>query len=161
MFGESADVLVAAIDRVKPDVVVCLGLAGGRTAVSLERVAINCDDARIPDNAGHSRIDEEIVPGGPAAYFSTLPIKAALAALQVAGIPAEVSQTAGTYVCNHVFYALMHSIEQRSDIRGGFVHLPRESEPMPVELMAQAVARIVRTTLTTDHDVTLAAGTLH
>lgn len=161
VFGESAEVLVGAIDRLQPDVVVSLGLAGGRTAVSLERVAINCDDARIPDNAGASRIDEPIVVGGPAAYFSSLPIKAALAALHDAGVPAEVSQTAGTYVCNHVFYALMHSIEHRGGVRGGFVHLPRESETMPLELMGQAVAGIVRTTLTTDHDAHLSAGSLH
>ena len=78
--------------------------------VSLERIAINCDDARIPDNAGNAPVDEPVVPGAPAAYFSTLPVKAALAALGAAGIPAEVSQTAGTYVCNHVFYGLMHAL---------------------------------------------------
>ena len=86
----------------------CVGLAGGRAALSLERVAINLDDARIPDNAGQHPIDRPIVPGGPAAYFATLPIKAAVAALREAGLPASVSNTAGTFVCNHVFYGLMH-----------------------------------------------------
>ena len=161
VFGESAAALVEAIDRLKPSLVVCLGLAGGRTRISLERVAINCDDARIPDNAGQSRIDEEIVPGGPAAYFSTLPIKTALVALQNAGIPAEVSQTAGTYVCNHVFYVLLHELSGRDGVRGGFVHLPRvQVDGMTLEQMALAVATIVRVAVSTDADVRVSAGAL-
>ena len=98
-------VLAEALERFRPELVLCAGQAGGRPRISLERVAINCDDARIPDNAGNQPVDEPVVPGGPAAYFTSLPVKAALAALTRREIPAEVSQSAGTYVCNHVFYA--------------------------------------------------------
>ncbi len=110
-----------------PRLVLCTGQAGGRAALSLERVAINIDDARIPDNAGAQPIDTPVLAGGPAAYFSTLPIKAMLAALLAGGIRAEVSQTAGTFVCNHVFYGLMHRLATDpgcAGVRGGFVHLP-------------------------------------
>ena len=95
-------------------------------------MAINVDDARIPDNAGGQPIDDPVVARGPAAYFSTLPIKAIVAALQDAGLPATVSQTAGTFVCNHLFYGLMHSLRRRPGVRGGFMHVPL--------LPAQAVA---------------------
>ncbi|HSW05825.1 pyroglutamyl-peptidase I [Aquabacterium sp.] len=110
-----------------PQLVLALGLAGSRSAVSIERIAINVIDARIPDNAGAQPIDEPVVPGGPAAYFSRLPIKAISAGLLQAGLPAEVSQTAGTFVCNQVFYGLMHRLQAMPAIRGGFIHLP----PLP------------------------------
>src|SRR5215207_3397122 len=126
VFGESARVLQEAVGRHNPSLVIGVGQAGGRDRISLERVAINCDDARIPDNSGKRPVDEEVVPGGPAAYFSSLPLKAALRALVVAGIPAEVSQTAGTYVCNHIIYSLMHLLEATPSVRGGFVHVPYE-----------------------------------
>ncbi len=161
VFGDAAAVLVDAIDERQPSIVVCLGLAGARTRVSLERVAINCDDARIPDNAGVTRIDEEIVPGGPAAYFTTLPIKVALETLRDAGISAEVSQTAGTYVCNHVFYALMNALSTREGIRGGFVHLPRDdAEGLPLEQMARAVATIIQVSHRVQADDKIPAGAL-
>jgi pyroglutamyl-peptidase len=124
-FGQSLDPLDDALNATHPDLVLCVGLAGGRAALSLERVAINLDDARIPDNAGQQPIDRAIVAGGPAAYFATLPIKAAVAALREAGLPALVSNTAGTFVCNHVFYGLMHrAATTRPGIRGGFMHVP-------------------------------------
>src|SRR6476620_7458159 len=134
VFGESAKVLTEALERFSPELVLCAGQAGGRARISLERVAINCDDARIPDNAGNRPIDEEVIQDGPAAYFSTLPLKAGLAALSAAGIPAEVSQSAGTYVCNHVFYALMHALTTRAGTpatRGGFIHVPYETRQVP------------------------------
>ena len=112
VFGDAIRALEAALEQYRPELVVCAGQAGGRPRISLERIAINCDDARIPDNAGNSPVDRPVVDGGPAAYFSTLPVKAALAALTAAEIPAEVSQTAGTYVCNHVFYGLMHALRR-------------------------------------------------
>ncbi|MEQ4567875.1 pyroglutamyl-peptidase I [Paenarthrobacter sp. CAP02] len=170
VFGRSAAALNAAMDRLVPDVVVCVGLAGGRERVSLERVAINCDDARIPDNAGQRPIDQEVIKGGPAAYFSSLPIKAALRNLQIAGIKGEVSQSAGTYVCNHVFYALMHALASRPGVRGGFIHvpyLPEQLPPaaatpsMPLEVMAEGVASVVRTALGTTTDIQLPAGAIH
>src|SRR6266581_2274356 len=102
------EALEEAVRATAPDIVLCVGLAGGRAALSLERVAINIDDARIPDNRGGQPIDLPVVAGGPAAYFTTLPIKAAAAVLREAGLPAIVSNSAGTFVCNHVFYGLMH-----------------------------------------------------
>ena len=126
-FGRARQVLCDLVHRLRPALVVCTGQAGGRTALSLERVAINVDDARIADNGGAQPVDTPVVAGGPAAYFTTLPIKAMLAALLAEGIDAEVSQTAGTFVCNHVFYALMHELATRHDLqrtRGGLVHLP-------------------------------------
>src|SRR5437763_10915649 len=125
VFGRSLDALEDAIVAADPDIVLCVGQAGGRTALSLERVAINIDDARIADNAGQQPIDHPVVAGGPSAYFATLPIKAAAAALREAGLPAIVSNTAGTFVCNHVFYGLMHlAATRRLDLRGGFLHVP-------------------------------------
>jgi pyroglutamyl-peptidase len=110
--------------RHRPALVIGFGLAAGRAAVTPERVAINVDDARIPDNAGAQPVDRPVVRGGPAAYWSTLPIKAIVAALTREGIPAAVSQTAGTFVCNHVFYGLMHALARTPGVRGGFVHVP-------------------------------------
>jgi pyroglutamyl-peptidase len=124
VFGQAQQVLQEALRRHKPVLVLALGQAGGREGFTVERVAINVDDARIADNAGQRPIDEAILPAGPAAYFSNLPIKAMVAALQQAGWPAAVSQTAGTYVCNHVFYGLMHALRRRRGVRGGFMHLP-------------------------------------
>ncbi|CAH0170050.1 Pyrrolidone-carboxylate peptidase [Arthrobacter sp. Bi83] len=170
IFGAAGAVLRDALDELEPELVVCIGQAGGRDRVSLERVAINCDDAPIPDNAGNQPLDSEVVQGGPAAYFSSLPVKAALRAVTLAGIPAEISQTAGTYVCNHIFYTLMHELASRADVRGGFVHVPFEPGQLPegsaapslaVTLMAEAIAAVVRTALATTADLKLSAGTVH
>lgn len=131
VFGTALDELRTAVHAAGDDLrlVVCLGQAGGRTDLTVERVAINVDDARIPDNAGRQPVDEPVVPGGPAAYFSTLPIKACVAAARAAGVPASVSQTAGTFVCNHVFYGLAHLLAtERPRVRGGFVHVPYSPE---------------------------------
>ena len=106
VFGAALEALNEAIDDVQPVMVLAIGQAGGRTDITLERVAINIDDARIPDNQGQQPIDEPIVEKGPAAYFSTLPVKAMVEAMREAGIPASVSQPAGTYVCNHVMSGL-------------------------------------------------------
>lgn len=122
VFGESIVALREALDAHRPALVLALGQAASRTDFSVERVAINVDDARIPDNRGRQPVDEPVVPGAPAAWFSTLPVKAMVAALRAAGLPASVSQTAGTFVCNHVFYGLMHHL--LAGVRGGFMHLP-------------------------------------
>lgn len=128
VFGQSLQVLEALLRAHRPALTLCLGQAGGRGALSLERVGINLNDARIPDNAGQQPIDTPVVPGGPAAYFTNLPVKAMLRALQHAGVPCEVSQTAGTFVCNHVLYGLMHLLQAQGlgapGARGGFVHVP-------------------------------------
>lgn len=124
VFGQALTVLQAAVQQHRPQVVLALGLAAVRGDISVERVAVNVDDARIADNAGAQPIDEPVFAGGPAAYFSTLPIKAIVGALQQAGLPATVSQTAGTFVCNHVFYGLMHQLRRHRTVRAGFMHLP-------------------------------------
>src|SRR5947208_14374715 len=125
VFGRALAALEDALVTTRPDIVLCVGLAGGRSELSLERVAINVDDARIPDNDARQPIDRPVVAGGPAAYFATLPIKAAARALREAGLPAAVSNTAGTFVCNHVFYGLMHLAATRNlPLRGGFLHVP-------------------------------------
>jgi pyroglutamyl-peptidase len=123
VFHRALSVLDGALERIRPTLAVALGLAAGREGLSIERVAINVDDARIPDNVGAQPVDEAIVPGGPAAWFSTLPIKAMVAALNQAGVPASVSQTAGTFVCNHVFYGLQQRLAG-TGVRSGFIHVP-------------------------------------
>ena len=125
VYGAALPALRAAIGATAPDIVLCTGLAGGRAELSLERVAINIDDARIPDNAGNQPIDAPVVAGGPTAYFATLPIKAAVVALREAGLPAAVSNSAGTFLCNHVFYGLMREAARGGDrFRAGFLHVP-------------------------------------
>lgn len=117
--------VIAALERERPDAVLCLGQAGGRAAMTPERLAVNVDDARIPDNAGAQPVDVPVVPGGPAAYFSTLPVKAMVEAIRVAGVAAEVSNTAGTFVCNHLMYSVLHLLaENQSRVRAGFMHVP-------------------------------------
>jgi len=163
-FGASLKTLRAAIRDSKPSLVLCVGLAAGSTRISLERVAINVDDARIPDNAGAQPVDVAVVAGGPAAYFATLPLKAMLVALREAGIPAEVSQTAGTFVCNHVFYGLMHALRRRSTVRAGFIHVPYPAlqtaagTDLTLQRMIEALRIAIRTALVTRHDPRIAAG---
>jgi len=124
-YARSAGVLRTAIEKTGPDIVLCVGQAGGRTELCLERVAINVQDARIRDNDGKQPIDKPVVQDGPAAHFATLPIKACVAAMRQAGLPAAVSNTAGTFVCNHIFYALMDIAASHPVLmRGGFLHIP-------------------------------------
>ncbi len=124
-YAKSAKVLREAIDKAKPDIVLCVGQAGGRSDLCLERVAINVQDARIPDNDRKQPIDVPVVMEGPAAYFATLPIKACVAEMRKAGLPAAVSNTAGTFVCNHILYSLMDLIQTYPKrMRGGFLHIP-------------------------------------
>lgn len=168
-FGASLKVLRAAIRELSPTLVICVGLAAGRAYISLERVAINVDDARIPDSDGRQPVDEPIVFHGPAAYFATLPIKSMLAGLREAGFPAEISQTAGTYVCNHVFYGLMHALRKRRKVRAGFIHIPYSPEQaaianapgLPVETVADALRLSLRIAIATAEDKRLAAGAEH
>ena len=149
----------------RPALTICVGQAGGRSAISLERVAINVNDARIADNAGAQPVDTPVAPSGPAAYFTRLPIKAMLLTLQQQGVVAEVSQTAGTFVCNHVFYGLMHFLATQRGFklkRGGFIHvpfLPEQGVPsMPLQDISFGLQIAVRCALTTAHDVKLGAG---
>jgi pyroglutamyl-peptidase len=123
VFAQALPAMHQALAQHRPDIVLALGQAEGRCDLSLERVAINVQDARIPDNAGQQPIDVPVIEGGPAAYFSTLPIKALVAGLKAAGFPASVSQTAGTFVCNQVFYGLQHALVGQG-VHSGFMHLP-------------------------------------
>ena len=170
VFGASLAVLREAIARHDPALVLAIGQAGGRSQLSLERVAINIDDARIPDNAGAQPMDVPVITGAAPAYFTRLPIKAMLAALQQAGIPVEISQTAGTYVCNHVFYGMMHALSDRPDIRCGFIHIPYLPEQaalypgapsLPLAIGLEGVRLALRTALTIDVDIPLGGGALN
>jgi pyroglutamyl-peptidase len=122
-YAQSAERLLSLIEQHRPDVVICLGQAEGRTAITPERVAINLDDARLSDNEGVLRNDVKILDDGPDAYFSTLPVNDIVAAIKAQGIPAAVSLSAGAFLCNHVFYVAQNKFAG-SDVRSGFVHVP-------------------------------------
>ena len=125
VFGKSVEVVTAAIRREMPDAILCIGQAGGRFELTPERVAINLDDARIPDEEGNRPVDQPICPEGPAAFFSTLPVKAMVSAIREKGIPASVSNTAGTFVCNHLMYGVLSYLsETGQQIPAGFMHVP-------------------------------------
>lgn len=137
VFATVLPVLYAALAAHRPRWVVALGLAGSRSAISIERVAVNLVDARIADNAGAQPIDQPVVAGGPAAYFTGLPAKALAARLQQAGLAAELSHSAGSFVCNQVFYGLMHALAAQPAAVGGFIHLP----PLPEQAARHPAAR--------------------
>lgn len=169
--AEVRQALVEAIAQTDPVLVLCLGQAGGRADVSIERVAINVVDARIPDNAGRQPVDEPVIENGPAAYFAALPIKAMVKQLREAGIPASVSQSAGTYNCNAIFYALLHHIAtERPALRGGFVHVPYLPQmatrhpgapSLDVATLIEAIYVMAATALEVEHDIKLGAGATH
>lgn len=170
VFGQAKRVLSAMVDELHPDIVIAVGQAGGRAEISVERVAINVDDASILDNAGQQPVDRTIVEGGPAAYFSTLPIKAIVAAMRAKGLTAGVSQTAGTFVCNHVFYGLMHHTAGKP-VKAGFIHvpfLPEQAEERPDDPPAMALDDIILGIMTAvdaavnvERDVEQAGGATH
>jgi len=167
-FGASITELKKRIRRFQPVLIVCVGQAGGRAEITPERVAINVDDARMPDNAGEKPVDVPVVRGGPAAYFSTLPIKAIVAVLREKGVPAGVSQTAGTFVCNHVFYGLMHALRKQRAVRGGFIHVPflpeqagKGQPSLPLATMVEAITLAVETALRRRRDARTAGGATH
>ena len=167
VFGQAIDAVAAAVEREKPDAVLCIGQAGGRAALTPERVAINVDDASIPDNAGAQPIDRPIVPDGPAAYFSTLPVKAMVAAIRQAGLPARLSNTAGTFVCNHLMYGVLHLLASRyPGVRGGFMHVPfapqqvvdRPAPAMSVEDIARGITAAIKAIAAHQEDLRTAEG---
>ncbi len=138
VFGQAIDAMRAAVAAHDPHVVVCVGEAGGRCAVTPERFAVNLNDAPFPDSSGRRPVDEPVVADGPVAYASTLPIAEMVDAMRAAGIPAAKSSTAGNYVCNNVFYGLMHLIAtEQPGLRGGFVHVPYMHEQVLHRLDAQ------------------------
>ena len=129
-YAQSAERLLALIEQHNPVVVICLGQAEGRTQITPEKVAINLDDARLPDNAGVKRSDVKILDNGPDAYFTTLPIKEMVDAARAAGVPASVSLSAGAFLCNHVFYVAQNKFAG-SKVRSGFVHVPLMDSQAP------------------------------
>lgn len=123
--GKSIEKIHNKMVEINPDIVIAVGQAGGRFGVTPERVAINVTDARIPDNEGNQPIDEPIFADGETAYFSNLPVKAMVQAIKDAGYPASLSNTAGTYICNHVMYGILYYIQKEfPNVRGGFIHVP-------------------------------------
>ncbi|SCY36989.1 pyroglutamyl-peptidase [Microbacterium sp. LKL04] len=158
--------MAALLDEHRPDVVVATGLAGGRHAVTPERVAVNLADAWLPDNAGARPQDAPVVEGGPAAYFATLPVKAIRAAIGGADIPAAVSHTAGTFVCNATMYAALHATAGTS-VRAGFVHVPWAAETapegmpsLPFDEIVDALMIAVRVCLDVEVDATGPGGSV-
>ena len=146
VFGKSIDTVREAIEREKPDFVLSIGQAGGRAEITPERVAINIDDARIPDNEGNQPIDETIFPDGENAYFSTLPVKAMVEAIRKEGLPSSLSNSAGTYVCNHLMYGVLYYLDKRPVIKAGFIHVPYipEQTKNKKEMPALELSEIVR-----------------
>ncbi len=125
VFHKSIEKVKAAILSENPDVVLSIGQAGGRFEVTPERVAINVDDARIPDNEGNQPLNQPIFENGEPAYFATLPVKAIVEAIQAEGLPASLSNSAGTFVCNHIMYGVLYHISKMGKpIRAGFIHVP-------------------------------------
>lgn len=164
----AAQFLADAIDRHTPSVIISLGLASGRSDLAVERVGINALDYPIPDNDGHQPIEGRIIPDGPDAYFSTLPIKVIVAAWREEGLPGYVSNTAGTYVCNEILYTSLH-LAARYHCRAGFIHVPclpeqasKEGTAVPsmsLDLMLRGITRAIEITVAhTAGDIVLATG---
>lgn len=153
VFGKSARVIQEAVERIKPAVVLSVGQAGGVFAVKVERFAINLDDARIPDNEGNQPVDTPIAPDGPPGYFATVPVKKIVETIRADGIPAVLSYSAGTYVCNHVFYSTCHYVAQRRlPIRVGFIHVPFlpeqvVSKPSVPSMSEETIARALEASI--------------
>ncbi|MBD3943402.1 pyroglutamyl-peptidase I [Microbacterium sp. NEAU-LLC] len=166
-FAGAAARLRELIAEHRPDVVIAVGLAGGRAAVGVERVAVNLIDARIPDNDGDQPVDVPSVAGAPAARFATLPAKEIARRIAEAGIPAEVSYSAGTFVCNHVFFTALEAAA--STTRAGFIHVPWSAEhapsadaaALPLRKIVEALELAVRASLDVAEDAAVPAGTLH
>ncbi|OCH11364.1 pyroglutamyl-peptidase I [Aliivibrio fischeri] len=164
---KSIETVKQAIEEQQPYAVITVGQASGRAAITPERIAINVDDFRIPDNEGIQVIDEPVVAGGPDAYFTTLPIKAMVSEIQAQGIPATVSNTAGTFVCNHLFYGIQHYLKD-TNVRHGFVHIPLlpeqsvdGSQPtMKLEQIAEGLAIAAQAIIDNDSDIQQGAGTI-
>ena len=172
VFYRSAEVLEAEIVRFQPDAVLCIGQAGGRASLTPERVAINQDDARIPDNQGNQPIDTPIRQEGQAAYFSTLPIKAMVHAIKEEGLPATVSNTAGTFVCNHLMYQALYLADKKfPNMRAGFMHIPYMTEqvinkPNTASMNLTDIVRGIEAAIGAivdykDKDIKLVGGTTH
>lgn len=172
VFGKAGEVLEAGIKEHHPDAVVCVGQAGGRSGICVEKVAINFQDARIPDNEGAQPVDQAIKEDGQTAYFATIPVKAMVAKMRENGIPAFVSYTAGTFVCNELMYALLYLIDKKyPDLRGGFIHVPFSmgqtvekpigTPAMSLESIAKGLEYAVLAVVENREDLSVSMGTTH
>ena len=171
VFHKSIDVVAKAIEEEKPDAVFCIGQAGGRAELTPERVAINIDDARIADNEGNQPIDVKVFEDGEPAFFATLPIKAMVAAIRNAGIPSSVSNTAGTFVCNHLMYGVLYTLAKKyPGVRGGFMHVPfipeqviaRPNTPsMALSDIVRGIEAAITAIAENDKDINTAEGRTH
>ncbi len=168
VFRKSIDKIYEAMKKERPDAVLGVGQAGGRYGVTPERVAINVDDARMPDNEGNLPVDEKIFSDGAPAYFSTLPVKAMVEAIKAAGVPSSLSNSAGTYVCNHVMYGVLYHIDKEfPGVRGGFIHVPfttrqavfkKETPSLSLDDIVRALEAAVGAIVTCDADIRAAKG---
>ncbi len=166
--GKSVDKLEEKIEEVMPDVVISVGQAGGRSDVTVERVAINVDDFRIKDNEGNQPIDEKIVEDGADAYFLTLPIKSIVENIKSANIPASVSNTAGTFICNHVAYKIAYlQATKYQNMRTGFIHIPfipeqvvnKPNAPsMSLGTIEKALEKAIEAIIDNDTDIKVVGG---
>ncbi|QQY79292.1 pyroglutamyl-peptidase I [Keratinibaculum paraultunense] len=171
VFGKSINKLDEAIEKENPDIVICVGQAGGRFDITVERVAINISDASIEDNEGNMPIDEPIFEDGESAYFSQLPIKAMVQKIREGGIPASVSNTAGTYVCNHIMYGLHYLIDKKyQNIKGGFIHVPflpeqvidkRATPSMNLNDIVKALTLAIEAVVENKEDIKMPEGKTH
>lgn len=172
VFGKAGEVLEKCIEQQQPDAVICVGQAGGRSGMSVEKVAINLQDARIADNDGAQPVDCVIKEDGETAYFATIPVKAMVAKMRENGIPAFVSYTAGTFVCNDLMYSLLYLIHKKyPDIRGGFMHVPfamgqtvdkpNGTAAMALESIAKGLEYSVLAVIENQEDISTAMGTTH
>jgi len=169
-FRRSIEVIANAIEAHRPLLVICVGQAGGRAKLGVERIAINVDDARMPDNAGARPLDEPIAANGPPAYFATLPVKAMAVAMRAAGVPAEVSNSAGTYVCNHLMYGVLHYLAASGQrARAGFIHVPyseeqvldkRDTPGMALASMVKGVQAAIAAAREHPYDIKVSEGAL-
>ena len=171
VFGKSLDVLQTAIEREQPHLTLCIGQAKNIADIHVERVAINLNDARIPDNEGSQPLDEPIYQDGLNAYFTNLPVKAMVTEIRKCKIPASVSNSAGTFVCNHVMYGLLHLINtQYSTMKGGFIHVPYIPEQviekpntpsMTLSTIIEGLGAAIRAAVQYDEDIKVVGGTLN
>lgn len=169
-FYSSTNKIVEKINEVEPDVVLMIGQAGGRFDITVERVGINVDDARIPDNENQQPVDKPIDVEGLPAHLATIPIKAIVQEIKAKNIPASVSNTAGTYVCNHVMYGVLNYIyKNKLNIKGGFIHIPflleqvvtKPNTPaMSLETMVEAIESAVEAIVKNDKDINITGGTV-
>lgn len=143
VFGKAAELLLETADRLQPDVILCVGQAGGRAGITPEVIGINLREARIPDNEGRQPQNEPVIPGGPAAYFATLPVRDLVSAMQAGGLPASLSYSAGAFVCNDVLYSVLHRYDGTA-VRAGFVHVPYLPEQAGGDKPSMSLADIVR-----------------